>query len=354
MEIGVGLDVRLRLSYPELRSLAREAVGLGYESAWTTSNVYEDAFQTCAQWSIATQDLVQGGIKTGIGVVPVPLWTPTSLAIAGGTLGKLTGGRFVLGLGCGNIGSEAYRHAHGLAASGPISLMRDYLTVLRQMLAGEPADYAGRVLQMHGARIDFTPPPVPRFVGALGPQMLRLSGQLADGIVLNWCTPEQVAWARERVSEGAEMAGRSPSEVTIGQYIRVCVDEDPDAARRGLTRALLRYALRLPGSVTETGYRRHFGRMGFEETLTALETRWANGASEAEIVDAFPPDLVRKVGYFGSASGAAAGVRHLAEGLDLAIVRVIAARPGADAVLATMQACRPSLVGAEARTRRSL
>lgn len=344
MEIGVGLDVRLRLSYPELRSLARDAVGLGYESAWTTSNAYEDAFQTCAQWSVATQDLVEGGIKTGIGVVPVPFWTPTSLAITGGTLGKLSGGRFVLGLGCGNIGSAEYRRAHGLAPSGPISLMRDYLSVLRQMLAGEPAEYDGRVLQMHGARIDFVPPPVPRFVGALGPQMLRLSGELADGIVLNWCTPEQVAWARERVAEGAQAAGRSASEVRIGQYIRVCVDEDVEAARRGLTRALFRYALRLPGSVTETGYRRHFGRMGFEETLTELETRWANGASEDEIVDAFPPELVRKVGYFGPPSEAAAAVRHLAQGLDLAIVRVIAGRPGADAVLATMRACRPDLI----------
>ena len=344
MEIGLGLDVRLRLSYPELRSLAREAVGLGYESLWTTSNVYEDAFQTCGQWSTATADLVDGGIKTGIGVVPAPLWTPTSLAIAGGTLSELSGGRFVLGVGCGNIGSEVYRREHGLQPAGPIGLMRDYLTVLRQLLAGQPADYDGRTLQMHGARLDFTPPFVPLFVGALGPQMLRLTGERADGVTLNWCRPEQVAWAREQVAEGATAAGRSPSDVTIGQYIRVCVDEDEEAARRGLTRALMRYALRMPGSVTETGYRRHFGRMGFEEALTELEQRLERGALNDEIVDAFPPDLVRQVGYYGPPSGAAAAVRRLAEGLDLAIVRVIAARPGAEAVLATMQACRPALV----------
>ena len=149
---------------------------------------------------------MEGGIKTGIGVVPVPLWTPTSLAIAGGTLSKLSGGRFVLGVGCGNIGSGGYRRAHGLAPSGPISLMRDYLSVLRQMLAGQPADYDGRVLHLHGARIDFVPPPVPMFVGALGPQMLRLTGELADGVTLNWCTPEQVAWSRARVAEGADAA----------------------------------------------------------------------------------------------------------------------------------------------------
>ena len=187
--------------------------------------------------------------------------------------------------------------------------MRDYLSVLRQMLAGQPAGYDGRVLHLHGARIDFVPPPVPLFVGALGPQMLRLTGELADGVTLNWCTPEQVSWSRKQVAEGAEAAGRDPAAVTIGQYVRVCVDDDAEAARLGLSKALIRYALRLPGTVTETGYRRHFGRMGFEEELTKLETRWAAGASEDEIADAFPPELVQQVGYFGPPSGAAAAVR---------------------------------------------
>ena len=136
MEIGVGLDTRLKLTHAELRDLAREAVTLGYESAWTTSNVYEDAFHTCIQWSLCTSDLVEGGIKTGIGVVPVPLWTPISLGIVSGTLSKATGGRFTLGVGSGNIRSPSYRRALGLDESGPISLVRDYLNVLRQMLGG--------------------------------------------------------------------------------------------------------------------------------------------------------------------------------------------------------------------------
>jgi 5,10-methylenetetrahydromethanopterin reductase len=344
VEIGVGLDRRLGLTFAELRSLAREAVRLGYESAWTTSNVYEDAFQTCTQWSVATLDLAEGGIKTGIGVVPVPLWTPISLAIISGTLSKATGGRFTLGLGAGNIRSPSYRRAHGLAEHGPIALMRDYLTVLRQLLSGQVVDYDGRTLQLHGARLEIRAPAVPLYVGALGPQMLRLTGELADGASLNWCTPEQVAWSRERVAEGARAAGRDPRDITMAAYIRVCVDEDADAARRGLTRALMRYALVEPGAPTETGYRQHFGRLGFEEALAELDARRARGASDDEIVDAFPTDLVRQVGYYGPPAGAAAGIRRLSGGLDLAIVRIIAARPGVEHVLATMRACRPELV----------
>jgi len=91
-------------------------------------------------------------------------------------------------------------------------------------------------------------------------------------------------------------------------------------------------------------FRFHSRKLGFEDDLVRLETRWAAGASEDEIADAFPPELVQQVGYFGPPSGAAEAVQRLAQGLDLAIVRVIAARPGADAVLATMRACRPELV----------
>ena len=66
-----------------------------------------------------------------------------------------------------------------------------------------------------------------------------------------------------------------------------------------------------------------------------------NGASADEVADAFSPELLRTVGYYGNAEGAAAEFRRLAEGLDIAMVRVVAARPGVDSVRAVMEACRP-------------
>jgi hypothetical protein len=102
------------------------------------------------------------------------------------------------------------------------------------------------------------------------------------------------------------------------------------------------YALAWPGTNKALGYRGHFGRMGFDEALTELEERRDRGASEDELIDAFPLDLARLVGYFGSASGAAAAFRHLAEGLDTAILRVVAARPGLESIAAVMEACQPS------------
>jgi alkanesulfonate monooxygenase SsuD/methylene tetrahydromethanopterin reductase-like flavin-dependent oxidoreductase (luciferase family) len=174
--------------------------------------------------------------------------------------------------------------------------------------------------------------------------MLSLAGAAADGALLNWCTPEQIAWSRERVAAGARRAGRDPAAVQVVEYIRICVDDDEDVARRAYTRALMGYALARPGASKEAGYRGHFARMGFDAALADLEARRERGASDAELIDAFPRELLSMVGYYGPASGAAAAFRRLAEGLDVAVVRVVPARAGVDAVAAVMRACAPALV----------
>ena len=98
------------------------------------------------------------------------------------------------------------------------------------------------------------------------------------------------------------------------------------------------------GASKEAGYRGHFARMGFNDALTDLEERRDRGATEAELIEAFPRELLQMVGYYGPAAGAAAAFRRLAEGLDVAIVRVVAARPGVESVQAVMRACAPALV----------
>jgi alkanesulfonate monooxygenase SsuD/methylene tetrahydromethanopterin reductase-like flavin-dependent oxidoreductase (luciferase family) len=346
VEIGIGLDQSLGLTIEQQRELVREAVGLGYDSAWRNASLLRDVFQVLGQWWPASAEVKDGGIGTGVSVVPVPVWSAQSLANAAGTLGELTGGRFVLGVGSGGIHEAGYQRMHNLPAWPPIAMMRDYLVVLRKLLAGETVNYDGPVLKLHGVSLGYTPPRVPIVVGALGEQMVRLSGELSDGAALNWCTAEQVAWSREQLEAGARRGGRDPSEVKLVEYIRVSVDDDVDAARRAYTRHLLGYALARPGGRKDRGYRAHFGRMGFEASLGELEERRERGAPVEEIVEAFPRELLGMVGYYGPAAGAAEAFKRLAVGLDVAIVRVVPARPGAESVAAVMRACRPELVQA--------
>src|SRR6202034_4608424 len=116
-------------------------------------------------------------------------------------------------------------------------------------------------------------PAAPVALAALGPQMLRLAGEIADGALLNWATPERIAVSRELVDAGAARAGREPGSVPMTMYIRVCIDDDVAAARQALGAQVLGYAMGRPGIPQQAGYRGLFGQMGFDEGLTGLEAR---------------------------------------------------------------------------------
>ena len=350
MEIGVGLDPTLRLNWEQQRDVSREAARLGYTSIWTPEGNGQDSFHLCVQRWQATTDVVPEGLKTGIAVSPVMYRTPLSFAIEGGTVSEITGGKFIMGIGSGGAHRPQARAALGIGRMSALALMRDYVTVVRGLVRGERVNYQGETVTLKGMRLAIRPAPdTPVYLGALGPRMLELSGELADGASLNWCSPEQIAWSRERIVAGAARAGRDPSEINVAEYIRVCVDDDVDAARIALAKATMGYALgpTVPTDRERTlGYRAHFERMGFADELAALDEMRAGGASNDEVAAAFPEEILSSVGYFGKAAGAAAAFKRLSKGLDTAIVRVVTARPGVGATLSVMRACNPAAVQA--------
>jgi alkanesulfonate monooxygenase SsuD/methylene tetrahydromethanopterin reductase-like flavin-dependent oxidoreductase (luciferase family) len=346
MEIGVGLDGQLGLSYEEQAEVCQEAARLGYTSIWTNENVGEDSFLICAHRWRASAEVAPGGLTTGIAVSPAGVRTAFGFAMSAGTLSKMSGGRFILGIGTGGAYTPDYRRAWNLRGRSTLAMMSDYLTTIRALVRGETVTHEGQSVVLRGAKLNISPPPnTPVYLGALGPEMCRLGGELADGLALNWCSAEQVAWSRERMAEGAARAGRDPGEVKISEYIRICVDDDVDVARRAYTRALMGYALG-PLGRPAAGYRAHFERMGYADELARVDELRAKQAPQEEVIDAFPEALLKAVGYYGPAAGAASAFRGLAEGLDTAIVRVVAARPGVASVHAVMEACQPAAVPA--------
>src|SRR5487761_1800675 len=202
MLIGVGLDGRLGLDLGELEVVGREAAGLGFESMWTPATGVPDSFHICGQWGEASAEVTGSPIRTGISVVPAPRsWHPISLAVQAATVSLRTIGTFVLGIGTGGAGPQHF------AAAGfpnrPIAVMRDYLHVLRGLLHGETVNYEGPALNIKNTSIGADFAPVPVYLAALGPQMLRLAGEAADGVCLNWASPEQIAHSREQIAVGA-------------------------------------------------------------------------------------------------------------------------------------------------------
>lgn len=347
MDIGIGLDFTLGLSYEQQAQVSAEAARLGYTSIWTPEGAGEDSFQLCAMRWAATKDVVPGGLTTGIAVSPVAQRTPMGFAMSAGTVSAQTGGKFILGIGSGGAYMPGYRRQWGVKEPSSMQLMRDFVTAVRALVRGESVTYESRQFSYKDVSLAIQPPPMtPVYLAALGPEMLKLAGETADGVSLNWCSADMVAWSREVVNEGAEKAGRDPSEVKLAEYIRICVDDDETVARRSYTRAVMGYALGRPGMKRPMGYRAHFERMGFADDLKKIDEMRAAKAPQEEVIDAFPEKLLRHVGYYGKADGAAQAFSKLAQGLDCAIVRVVAARPGIDATRAVMEACRPALVTA--------
>lgn len=290
MQIGLGIDQRLGLSASQLRDLAADARALGYQSLWTNASTEYDPIALCVAW------YERSGLPTGISVVPIARNPPAVLALAGRTASEMAGGEFTLGIGSGSVTDR------------PIAAVRDYLA--------EVARIAPRVRTV---------------IGALGPQMLRLASRHSSGAALNWCTPEQIAWSRERVGPSA----------TLIQYIRACVDDDVAAARSAVAEQILAYAHARPAGAG--GYRAHFERMGFTEELTFLDSRKAAGAGPADLARAVPQRMLTAFGYAGRGDGAREWFARMTQGLDVAIVRVLTARPGdARPVRRVMEAFAPN------------
>ena len=281
--VGFSIDSRQGLAHPDEARLVRLAAELGYQSAWTPSGPDAAAFETCLRW------YRESGLPTGISVVPAAGQPAAFYAGHARRLWEETERTFTLGIGSGQMDHAA-------------QAMRGYVPQLRALL----------------------PQGLPLFLAALGPRMLALAGALADGVALNWCTPEQVAWSRSQVVEAARQAGR-PAPRLI-EYVRTCVDPDPRLARRTLGSAALVYALGPPA------YRRHFERMGLAQELRRLEREAGEPGEE----------FIAAAGAAGPPGSVRAQFERLSAGLDESIVRVLVTRQGdAQSAERVLRECAP-------------
>jgi alkanesulfonate monooxygenase SsuD/methylene tetrahydromethanopterin reductase-like flavin-dependent oxidoreductase (luciferase family) len=291
--------------------IAQTAEQAGYQALFVPESSGREAFSTLAGLSGHTETLL-----LGTGVVTIVARRPPTAAMAAATVHEISGGRLILGLGTGPVGP------------GALDRLRESVTLLRSALAGEEVETPGG----GRFRLSFHPGygPVPIWVAALNPRAMRVGGEVADGVLLNWCPPERVAFARERIREGAEAAGRDPASVTLAVYVRACVGQEPGAAMAALAAMAAQYA-------SYPAYRRQFDAVGLGE-----EARAAAEALDAGRPDRVPEELVRRVCLMGDAPEARAGLRAYEDaGADLPVVYPVATRDSLSSILGTLFALAP-------------
>jgi 5,10-methylenetetrahydromethanopterin reductase len=230
-------------------ALAREAEAAGLHAIWLAEHVgYREA--TLAALAVLTGTSRLTAIPTAVSPY---LRTPVITAMAVATLAEAAPGRAALAVGLGN---PLFLQESGVAVQKPVRAVAEYLDCLRGLMRGGPVQYDGGMFRLAGARLGFTPPPVPLHVAAIKEQMLRLAGRAGDGVVLSaGLTPAYAAASLRVVDEAARAAGRGPGDVLFAGYVIAAVSADGRTAVEA-SRAKLAFLLRntyLADNVRQSG-----------------------------------------------------------------------------------------------------
>src|SRR5258708_22025854 len=130
----------------------------------------------------------------------------------------------------------------GVPFRKPVTLMRETVEAVRGIFRGEKVTMSGKMVKINGFRLDApidNPPKI--YIGAQGAKMLRLAGELGDGVIVNFITPETVAPMLDNTREGIRAAGKDPAGLDVVCRIICAVDEDEDVARTLFPRSLTAY-----------------------------------------------------------------------------------------------------------------
>jgi len=302
--LSVPLDA---FTLAEHAEIAREAERLGYTDAWSFEVDGVDCFAPLAVVGHAT------GLRVGTAIANVFTRGPATLAITAAGMAEIAPGRFCLGIGAGS--QPIVEAWNGARFDRPATRVREMVQFLRSALSGDRVVFQGKTFSVDGFRLTRPPTrPIPIYVAALRPGMLRVAGEVGDGVVLNWLSPDDVPKAVTVVREAAATAGRDPSAVEITARLMVNLDPPGPAADAGLRRHITGY-LNVPV------YRAYQEWLGRGPRLAPMWEAWASGDRRGAVA-AVPDAVLRELIVRGSLEEIRAGVlRYLAAGIDTAFLQ---------------------------------
>ncbi|MEW6566948.1 MAG: LLM class flavin-dependent oxidoreductase [Chloroflexota bacterium] len=289
-------DLRDGLDY------VRYAESRGFEAVWQAeSRLVRDAIVPMAAYAAVTER-----IKVGSGVINN--WTRNIglLAATFLTLDDLAPNRILCGIGAW---WDPLAHNVGIERRNPLQAMRETVEVLRRLLHMERVTYHGQFHHVEGIELDVVhgrrePRRVPIYIGATGPKMMELAGEIADGALLNYCVPpEYNQEALGQLESGARRANRTLDQLDRPQLVVASVDYDRDRALDSTRELLTQYLAQQPHIAKASGVS--------PEVVAKIQSILGWPATHEQIQQAkhfVPDDLIQRITASGTPEEARAKV----------------------------------------------
>src|SRR3954462_10417032 len=292
---GLGLTSEQQLA------LVGEAESSGFDSVWA-AEAYGSDTATVLAWLAAQTER----IRVGAAIFQMPARTPAMTAMTAATLDHLSNGRMILGIG--SSGPQVAEGWHGQPFAKQLRRTREYVEILRKALARERLEYEGEIYTLPlpdgpgkalKLMIGTVQERIPIYIAAIGPKNTSLTGEIADGWIPTFFSPEHVGEFGKLLEEGAQKAGKTLDDVAITPPVNVCIDDDVDRARDAMRPYLALYVGGM-GSRKQNFYNALVQRYGFEDAAKEVQDLYLDGKKD-EAAAALPADLIDMVSLCGPA-----------------------------------------------------
>lgn len=309
----------------EALAIARTAEESGYDELWVGEMATFDAFALAGAIARETRRL-----RVVVGPLAIGVRSPVALALGVHSVALLGGRAADIALGASTpLIVEGW---HGRSWQPAVSRMRETIAALRPIFAGQRSAFKGQYVRTSGFRLRDETLPVSVAVAAFAPGMVRAAAELADRVVLNLVTPEQVAAVRVAVDVAARAAGRTPPPLTV--WVPTAVEPGP-ATRRQLAGQLAAY-------IGAPGYGEMFNDAGFAEIVGLAR---GGTVRRADLSERIPPQLMEAVGALGDRSTVQQRIIafHAAGADTVAVVPATAEDPAGRQTLASVASMNAAL-----------
>jgi alkanesulfonate monooxygenase SsuD/methylene tetrahydromethanopterin reductase-like flavin-dependent oxidoreductase (luciferase family) len=233
--MGTGCFVSTGRSLDSAIERVKLAESLGYEAAYVTHIAGRESLTVVTAYALATSS-----IRVGTGVVPIYTRTPATMAQTAVTIDELAGGRLNLGLGVSH--RPVVEGWHGQTIDKPVAEMREYVSIVRGILRGESYE-SGEKWQTGFQLAGVDPrPQLPIYIAALSPAMLRLAGEIADGVLLWLCCPQYIEdVVIPELRTGRERAGKTLEGFDVVPAVPSALTDERDTAYAAMRSELIPY-----------------------------------------------------------------------------------------------------------------